>query len=234
MPEDKAGGLRVAVMQPYFLPYAGYFRLFAATDVFVLFDCVQFPRRGRVHRTEVPLADGAAGWLTLPLAHQAREVTIADLAFAPGARAELDARMRRLPWIASARGPAADSVRRLLAGPLDDVVGFLESTLSGVAALLGMTPRIVRSSSLRLDPALRGQDRVIAAAKAMGAARYLNAPGGKALYDASAFEEAGLALEFLPPYRGPWVRMLPALLTADPIAIRDDVLAGSAGAESPP
>jgi hypothetical protein len=36
----------VAVMQPYFMPYAGYFRLFAAADVFVLFDCVQFPRRG--------------------------------------------------------------------------------------------------------------------------------------------------------------------------------------------
>ena len=35
----------IAVMQPYFVPYAGYFRLFAVADVVVMFDCVQFPRR---------------------------------------------------------------------------------------------------------------------------------------------------------------------------------------------
>jgi hypothetical protein len=55
----------VAIMQPYFIPYAGYFRLFAATDLFVIYDCVQFPRRGWCtapllgHRTG-ELADTAA------------------------------------------------------------------------------------------------------------------------------------------------------------------------------
>jgi hypothetical protein len=42
------------------LPYAGYFRLLAQAEVFVLFDCVQHRARGRVHRTEVPAP--AAGW----------------------------------------------------------------------------------------------------------------------------------------------------------------------------
>ena len=41
-------------MQPYLFPYAGYFRLLSQVDEFVIYDCVQFPRRGRVHRTEVP------------------------------------------------------------------------------------------------------------------------------------------------------------------------------------
>ncbi|MEL6186537.1 MAG: WbqC family protein, partial [Myxococcota bacterium] len=31
--------MRVAIMQPYFMPYLGYFRLFAATDLFVVYDC---------------------------------------------------------------------------------------------------------------------------------------------------------------------------------------------------
>ena len=34
--------MKVAIMQPYFMPYAGYFRLFAAADLFVALDCVQF------------------------------------------------------------------------------------------------------------------------------------------------------------------------------------------------
>ena len=45
-------------MQPYFVPYAGYFRLFAASDLFVIYDCVQFPRRGWVHRNKMFAADG--------------------------------------------------------------------------------------------------------------------------------------------------------------------------------
>ena len=56
----------IAVMQPYFVPYAGYFRLFAATDLFVIYDCVQFPRRGWVHRNQLPGANGQPNWLTLP------------------------------------------------------------------------------------------------------------------------------------------------------------------------
>ena len=43
----------MAIMQPYFIPYAGYFRLFAASDLFVIYDCVQFPRRGWVHRNKL-------------------------------------------------------------------------------------------------------------------------------------------------------------------------------------
>ena len=77
---------RVAVMQPYFFPYAGYFRLLHAVDDFVIFDCVQFPRRGRVHRTQVPGPTGQVEWLTLPLARHSRDTLIRDLAFAPDAR----------------------------------------------------------------------------------------------------------------------------------------------------
>ena len=40
--------MKLGIMQPYFFPYAGYFRLFAHVDEFVIFDCVQFRRRGRM------------------------------------------------------------------------------------------------------------------------------------------------------------------------------------------
>ena len=62
-----AGSRTVAIMQPYFAPYAGYFRLLATTDLFVVYDCVQFPRRGWVHRNQLPDAAGKLDWLTLPL-----------------------------------------------------------------------------------------------------------------------------------------------------------------------
>ena len=217
-------GKRVAVMQPYFLPYAGYFRLFAAVDEFVVFDCVQFPRRGRVHRTEIPGPAGTTDWLTLPLARQPRDTPIHALRFAADARATLDARLAALPWLAAGQGPLAAETRAMLRAPLADVVGFLEDSLVRVAGQLGFAPAMRRSSSLGIDPQLHGQQRVIAIARAVGATHYLNPSGGRALYDAAAFAAAGLVLEFLTPYRGDHTRMLPALVQATPEALRDDVL----------
>lgn len=216
---------RVAIMQPYFLPYAGYFRLFAGVDEFVLYDCVQFPRRGRVHRTELSTGQH---WLTLPLARQSRDVLIRELAFAQDARERFDRMLDGLPWLAQARGPAADSTRALLRAPLGDVTDFLEASLLHVVGVLCLKTSIRRSSAIDIDPALRGQDRIIAIAQAVGASHYLNSPGGRGLYDPLSFAEAGLQLEFLPPYRGPFVHLLPALVTQDPAALRADVLAAQA------
>jgi hypothetical protein len=221
---DGPTGKRVVVTQPYWFPYAGYFRLLAEADVFVLFDCVQFPRRTRVHRCEVPGPGGATEWLTLPLAKQPRDVRICDLEFAPGARAEMDRRLARHPWIASAQGPAADAVREHLHAPLERPVDYLEEGLRLVASLLGLECAFTRSSSLELDPALRMGDRVRAAALAYGAEDYVNAPSGRSLYAAEDFAAEGLGLWFLRPYEGAFFQLLPALLREEPGVVREDVL----------
>lgn len=202
----------VAVMQPYFFPYAGYFRLVAVAETFVIFDDVQFPRRGRVHRCEIPGPSGAMEWLTLPLARQPRDTMIKDLAFAAGARDTLDRRLTRLRWLAGARGPWADRVRAHLHGPLDNVVDFLETGLRLVAQALDLQPRMVRSSSIWVDSKLRGQERVIALVQALNGRTYVNAPGGRALYQAEAFSRSGLELKFLVPYAGDGGSILPALV----------------------
>src|SRR5688500_16250036 len=178
---------RVAVMQPYFYPYAGYFRLFAAADCFVVLDCVQFNRRGRVHRTQLPDGRGDIGWLTLPLARQPREVSIRDLAFAPGARAELDGRLQRAGWREPGNGPLAERVHAHLHGPLGSVVDFLEDGLRLVADALGFRPRLLRSSTLDIPRTLKGQARIVEIVRAVGGSDYLNPPGGRHLYDEAAF-----------------------------------------------
>lgn len=214
---------RVAVMQPYFFPYAGYFRLLHAADHFILFDCVQFPRRGRVHRTQVPGPAGAIEWLTLPLARQRRDVLIRDLRFAPDARAVLDRRLERYCWLAEASGAIADRLRAYLYRPLGSVVDYLEDGLRLVAELIGLAPILSRSTALGLDPALKAQARVIAAVRAVGGSHYVNAPGGRGLYERERFAKAGLTLSFLADYEGPYRHLLPALLSQSPAAIAEDV-----------
>lgn len=211
-------------MQPYFFPYAGYFRLFASCDLFILYDCVQFPRRGRVHRCEVPGPSGSVEWLTLPLAHQPQDTLIRDLAFAGDARQSLDKRLARLPWLAGAHGEAAEAVRDHLHAPLGSVIDYLEQGLRLVTTLLGFPCRIVRSSQYAVAPELHGQQRILALCQAAGADHYVNSPGGRGLYDAATFAAHGIALRFLPDYSGRYHFLLPALAGEPLEALRRDVL----------
>lgn len=214
----------LAVMQPYFYPYAGYFRLFAAADRFVVFDCVQFPRRGRVHRAEVVGPDGSVQWLTLPLAKQPRNTLICDLAFATDARPRLDAELRRLPWVRGASGEPAERIREHLNSSLDSVADFLVAGLDLACGLLGLPGPALRSSSLRIDPQLRGEDRIVEIVRRLKADQYINAPGGRNLYDLASFSDAGVELRFLPPFDGQVFQLLPALMSGDTATIRGEIL----------
>jgi hypothetical protein len=213
----------VAIMQPYFFPYAGYYRLAVAADVFVIYDCVQFPRRGRVHRCELADPSGRRRWLTIPLARQPRTTLVKDVEFADCARREFDRRLRRYPWLCVPRTEPQQRLAELLHGPLIRFIDFLDATLRLTFELLALTPRVVRSSTLRVDASVRGQDRILAIARAVGATRYVNAPGGTALYDRDAFAAAGLELDYLSRYQGPYSCMLAALFSEPLAVLRDHV-----------
>jgi hypothetical protein len=213
----------VAIMQPYFVPYAGYFRLLTAADLFVVYDCVQFPRRGWVHRNRLPDAQGRASWLTLPLAKAPQEVLIRDLAFHADAEALLSDRLKPFPLASEPGGDAAPVLAgmRMLQGeaPADYLVRLLEL----VARALRLPWRILRSSSLAIPPALHGEERILEIARRLGATRYVNAPGGRTLYDPAAFEAAGIELRFLANYRGPSWSVLWRLASEGAAVLRRDI-----------
>lgn len=214
----------VAIMQPYFLPYAGYFRLIAQSDVFVIYDCVQFPRRGWLHRNKLLDAQGQEQWLTLPLAHAPQDVLIRDLEFPPDAAAAMAERLRPFPLAArdGAHAPLLDRVRTPEGRPVDHIAGLLETA----CGLLGLPWNVVRSSSLDIPRGLRAQDRILEIARRLGATRYVNAPGGRELYDAQTFAASGIDLAFLEPWAGAGGSILQRLADDDLATLSGQVKQG--------
>jgi hypothetical protein len=208
--------MRVAIMQPYFFPYASYFRLFAAADTFILYDCVQFPRRGWVHRNRLPDAKGELSWLTLPVEHAHYHARIGEMKLAVDVRERLGDQTRRFPLLRTA--PTAETERHLewhgLAGgrPLVD---YLEDTLRATAQALGVSRPIVRSSKFNIPVGVAAQDRILALCAAAGATVYINSPGGTALYDAIAFADHGVTLDFLEPWTGSYASILVSLVCGE-------------------
>ena len=213
----------VAVMQPYFVPYAGYFRLFAAADIFVYFDCVQFPRRGWVHRNRFSLLDGDLDWLTLPIRRADFDARIEQMRFAEGASSKLESDMHRFPSLKRALRDHKTLMEPILDLGQQDLTEYLCNTLAFMRTQLGLEVRTLRSSSLEILPSLRGQERVLSIVKAVGGTRYINPPGGRELYDAAAFKQSGIELQFLTPYEGDMRSILERLLQASPVTVAAEI-----------
>jgi len=216
--------MRIAVMQPYFFPYAGYFRLFAAVDLFVVLDCVQFPRRGWVHRNQITNRKGEPQWITLPLLKGQRESTrVCDLVFAEGAQETMLVQYRRFPCFDGSDNKAPE-VMSILQDFKITPIQYLLRTLEWASSTLGIKKEMILSSQLNIPDTFKAQDRIIEIAKKLGATDYINASGGKALYDPVKFNDAGLSLSFLSSYRGSYHSVLERLLLEPLAQVRSEIL----------
>jgi len=216
--------MTVAVMQPYFAPYAGYFRLFSGADAVVMLDCVQFPRRGWVHRNRFPTASGELDWLTLPLAKAPRDALISELAVAPNALARTREAMQRFPGLVAAERAAHPLLERVLDFGTGGVADYLCRLTADITAALGLPPPALRSSELSIAAEFRGQARILEICRRLGAERYVNlAGGGRELYDPAAFAAVGIELVFLTPYDGNPASILSRLVSESAADVVADI-----------
>ena len=218
--------VRIAIMQPYFIPYAGYFRLFQSTDLFVVYDCVQFIRRGWVHRNKILDTKNELSWFTLPLAKAPQEIKIADLKFTEDSKSRMQELMRKFPIFSSKQYLTSELSRCMLEFSQSPVY-YLTSFLKLICHLLEIPCNIIYSSDLKLPVDLTGQDRIIAIAKHFKASEYINAPGGRELYEEAVFRQHNIKLQFLPDYAvhdSAYHSILPRLLQEDNCLLKKEII----------
>lgn len=190
--------MTVAIMQPYFFPYMGYFQLLNSVDMFVVYDDVQYMKGGWVNRNRI-LCDGSPKWLTYPVQRRPHETLISEMRYvaAPTARDNMvnavSESYRKAPYFEAHIGPVADLLRQ----DERSLSLYNEGVLRELTSMMGIGCEFVRSSELAAGRDRRGQDRVLEICKALGASRYINPIGGMNLYEREAFGDAGIDLKFL-------------------------------------
>ena len=193
--------MKLALMQPYFFPYIGYFQLIAAVDVFVVYDDVQFIKNGWINRNRI-LFNGSASWITLPVKRGHLQDNINQRHFVGYKQAcvkimnQLDAAYRKAPHFCEVKC----LIESLLALEGDNVASTLRRQLEQLSRHLGISTKFVESTAFKKqDIKLGAQDRVIEICRAMKASEYYNSIGGVPLYDPSIFAQSGITLRFLQP-----------------------------------
>jgi hypothetical protein len=195
----------LAIMQPYYFPYIGYFQLMAACDEFVIYDDVQYSKGGWANRNRI-LHDHKVAWLTLPVGNAPLGSSYREKTYLLGPAQ----RRSHLARIAAAyrKAPMFDAVyplvESLMAFEDDRVAGFNAHLVSSLAGLLGLQCRLHLGSDFDNPSGERGQQRILQLCKRLGADTYLNAIGGTALYQEPDFTSAGISLRFLRPVARPY------------------------------
>lgn len=188
--------MNLAIMQPYLFPYLGYFQLIRAVDAFVVYDDVNYIKRGWVNRNYI-LSQGKQQRITLPLQGASQNKRINQV--------EVCGQHKILSSLRQSYGkaPHFDAVypiiEDILSQPEKNLARFLEYQLWRICDYLGLYPQWHISSELKKDNALHGQDKVLAICEDLGASHYINAPGGKELYNIEDFVRRGLRLSFIQP-----------------------------------
>jgi len=192
--------VKVAIMQPYFLPYIGYWQLIAAVDKFVILDDVNYINRGWINRNRIAV-NGSPHWMTLPLQSASQNKLICELDLV--ADDNWRVRLRRTVRHAYSKAPNLDFASALFDELLHQAHGnlssFLFKTIVWLCSVFRIETEIVPSSRIFPKKGLTGSERLIDICKQLGATQYVNPPGGTELYKAHEFSEAKIMLCFLRP-----------------------------------
>lgn len=190
--------MRIAIMQPYFLPYIGYLQLMNVVDKFVLYDDVNYINKGWINRNRI-LVSGKEYLFTIPLKEASQNKLINEIYLSddPKWRGKLlktfEQAYKKAPFYLTAFA-VTEKIINLDAEKVSD---WIADSFAILAQYLNIQTEIVASSSIYQNTHLKGQERILDICQQEKADHYINPIGGTDLYDKSIFDKAGIQLNFL-------------------------------------
>lgn len=187
----------VAIHQPNFFPWLGYFDKIARADVFILLDNVQFPKKGGNWSNRVKLIiNGQAAWVTMPVVrsyHGTRLINQMQINNATPWRNKL----LKTIQINYSRAPFFDALFPLLSelvnNPTDQLATYNLATIYALMENLELDrSKLVLGSSLNV--AGQATDLLISMVKAVGGTAYLAGGGASGYQEDEKFAAAGIEL----------------------------------------
>lgn len=190
--------MKLGIMQPYFLPYVGYWQLLNEVDSYVVYDDVNYIKGGWINRNRI-LVNGKVNYLTLELQGASPNKLINEI----GLSSNNKSRIKLVKTISQAykKAPMYDKVFPLIEEILlfknNNLGTFVFNSIDAIAKYLDIDTKLYLSSEISKDNSLKGQDKVINICKQLNADTYINAIGGQKLYSFSDFRSEGIVLRFL-------------------------------------
>ena len=187
--------MKLAIMQPYFLPYIGYFQLIKAVDTFIIYDDVQFIKGGWINRNYLLLNDEKF-MFNLILNGASANKLINEISVQSNQN-----KLLKTIYYSYNKAPYFESVFPIIKNILNyedkNLSKFIGNSIIKICNYLKIDTEIHYSSALEKDNELKAQDKIIHICKLLNADTYINAIGGQKLYDKKVFNDSHIDLKFI-------------------------------------
>lgn len=189
--------MKVAIMQPYFFPYIGYFQLIRTVDLFIVYDNIKFTKKGWINRNRM-LQNGKDSLFSLPLKNDSDSRDVCDrMLIVDFNRDKLLNQIRSAYLNAPYFVQTFALIEQVVRNEEQNLFRFIHRSIIKTCQHLGLTTEIRVSSDIAIDHDLKNQDKVLAICEAIGAKTYVNAIGGTELYSKGEFLARGVELKFV-------------------------------------
>lgn len=204
--------MRLGIMQPYFMPYIGYFQLMAAVDKYVIFDDVNYIKRGWSARNNI-IVNGQKHLFNITVEGGSQnnlytQVTISDDFFK--FRKTLEMSYKKAPYY----NDTMEVLEKVFSFKDRRFNHFIRNSFVQLFDYLGITTEFILSSDLANNKELKGKNKILDICELLGASDYYNAIGGRELYDYQEFGDRGVRLSFVKPILEPYPQLSTAFIPA--------------------
>ena len=187
--------MKVGIMQPYFMPYIGYFQLMKAVDKYVIYNDVNYINRGWVARNNI-LINEKKQLFTIKLQGASQNKHFTEIQILDDFRKltkTLEMNYSKAPFFQ----PTMELMNKIFSFPEKRLDLFIKNSFEQILSYLDIDTELILSSDIKKDNSLKGQDKILDICKILQADTYYNAIGGKELYDKKEFANNGISLCFL-------------------------------------
>jgi hypothetical protein len=190
---------KIAIMQPYFLPYIGYFQLINTVNEFIIYDNIQFSKSGWIHRNRI-LENGKDVYISLPIKKDSDYLDVKDRVLADSFEKD------KLKMIAKIKNNYREApffeyimplVETIFQSQDKNLFQFTFQSLKKVCEYLEIDTPFIVSSTINIDHTLKGEKKVKALLKERKGEVYINPIGGMELYEKVDFKKEGIDLLFI-------------------------------------
>ncbi len=188
--------MKCAIMQPTYLPWAGYFNLIAEVDIFVFLDDVQFETRSWQSRNRM-LVNGKSHWITVPVINAGRSQIINTVKVDDTQKwREKHVNMLHHAYARHQfKSELVDVMSIIIDKGLDKLADLNITIIRNIAAKMGLNPLFVRASDLNLGG--KRSEHLLTICRNLKCDEYLS-PVGSADYliEDGVFDQSGITVSF--------------------------------------
>ena len=191
--------MKVAIMQPYFLPYIGYFQLINAVDKFVIYDNIEFTKKGWINRNRI-LVNGKDEFMSLPITKASDFLHVNQRYLVSNFENEKIKILRKIKECYR-KAPYFEIIYTLIEQIFNyennNLFEFIFNSIKKICQYLDISTELITSSSIDINHNLKSEDKVISICNSLNVTKYINSIGGQNLYEKKNFYNCKIELIFI-------------------------------------